>query len=87
MRQLLVELFYINDRISCGDIVSPKAAMPRVEKILSHYKDMFEDQGCSGVKLQAYQAAGGWIGLTYEWTVKGETKPVMGSLTPRRHTF
>jgi hypothetical protein len=84
MTALLSELYEINCRVECGDIVSAKAAIAskRMDKLLNHYHEALSEDGASKVSLQAYAAAGGWVGITYSYEVDGFE--VAGSQVPRR---
>ena len=84
MLALLSELFEINERILTGDIISPKAAIAsdRMKKLLNHYAEAISEDGASNIHLQAYVAAGGWVGLTYSYELDGFE--VAGSQVPRR---
>jgi hypothetical protein len=85
MTALLSELYEVNERILTGDIVSAKAAIasPRMNKLLNHYHEAMHEDGATDVSLQAYVAAGGWVGLTYSYKL-ADGFEVMGSITPRR---
>jgi len=84
MRHLLEEVFEINERILTGDICSNKTAIQsdRMKKLLHHYHEALHEDGASKVSLQAYVAAGGWVGITYSYEVDGFE--VAGSQVPRR---
>ena len=84
MTALLSELYEINCRVECGDIVSAKAAIAskRMDKLLNHYHEALSEDGASKISLQAYAAAGGWVGITYSYEVDGFE--VAGSQVPRR---
>lgn len=84
MLALLSEIYEINERVMCGDIVSAKAAIAsgRMKKLLNHYHEALHEDGAEKVSLQAYVAAGGWVGLTYSYTIDGFE--VAGSQVPRR---
>ena len=84
MVALLSELYHLNSRIECGDIVSAKAAIKstRMEKLLNHYHEALSEDGATKISLQAYAAAGGWVGITYSYEVDGFE--VAGSQVPRR---
>ena len=84
MLGLLSELYEINCRVECGDIVSAKAAIAstRMKKLLNHYHEALSEDGASKISLQAYAAAGGWVGITYSYEVDGFE--VAGSQVPRR---
>ena len=84
MRHLLEELFFINERIMTGDIVSPKAAIAstNVKKILIHYHEALSEEGATMISLQVYAAAGGWIGISYSFELDGCN--FEGSQVPRR---
>jgi hypothetical protein len=84
MRNLLAEVYEINERIMTGDICSAKTAIAskRMEKILHHYHEALHEDGAVKVSLQAYAAAGGWVGITYSYELDGFE--VAGSQVPRR---
>ena len=84
MRNLLAEIYEVNERIMTGDIVSAKAAIAstNVKKILTHYHEALHEDGAVKVSLQAYVAAGGWVGIQYSYELDGFE--VAGSQVPRR---
>ena len=84
MRALLSEIYEVNERIMTGDICSPKAAIAstNLKKILHHYHEALHEDGATKVSLQAYVAAGGWVGITYSYELDGFE--VAGSQVPRR---
>jgi hypothetical protein len=84
MVALLSELYHLHSRIECGDIVSAKAAIKskRMEKLLKHYHEALSEDGATDIRLEAYAAAGGWVGVTYSYTFDGFE--VAGSQVPRR---
>jgi len=84
MRNLLAEIYEVNERIMTGDICSAKAAIAstNVKKILTHYHEALHEDGAVKVSLQAYVAAGGWVGITYSYELDGFE--VAGSQVPRR---
>jgi hypothetical protein len=84
MRHLLEELFEVNERIMCGDICSAKTAIAsaNLKKILTHYHEALSEEGATMISLQAYAAAGGWIGITYSFEIDG--CHFEGSQVPRR---
>jgi hypothetical protein len=84
MVALLSELYQINERIMCGDICSAKTAIQskRMDKLLNHYQEALSEDGACKISLQAYAAAGGWVGITYSYEVDGFE--VAGSQVPRR---
>ena len=85
MTALMSELYEINERIMTGDIISAKAAIksPRMKKLLDHYHEALSEDGAVAIYLDTYEAAGGWVGLTYSYTLPDGFK-VEGSVTPRR---
>ncbi len=85
MAALLSELYEINERIMCGDIVSAKAAIAstRMTKLLRHYHEALSEDGATSISLDPFVAAGGWVGLTYSYTLP-DGFTVSGSVTPRR---
>jgi hypothetical protein len=84
MVALLSEVYHINERILTGDICSNKTAIvsTRMKKLLNHYHEALSEDGASKISLQAYAAAGGWVGITYSYEVDGFE--VAGSQVPRR---
>lgn len=84
MVALLSEVYEINERIMTGDILGPKSAIAsdRMKKLLNHYHEALHEDGAANVSLQAYVAAGGWVGITYSYTLDGFE--VAGSQVPRR---
>ena len=85
MRALLSEVYEVNERIMTGDIVSPKAAIAstNMKKMLTHYHEALHEDGATKVSLQAYIAAGGWIGVMYSYEM-ADGFEVAGSQVPRR---
>ena len=73
MVALLSELYEINERVMCGDLVSAKAAIAsdRMKKLLNHYHEALHEDGATNVSLQAYVAAGGWAGVVPITTTYG----------------
>ena len=53
-----------------------------VKKILNHYHEALHEDGAVKVSLQAYVAAGGWVGIQYSYELDGFE--VAGSQVPRR---
>jgi hypothetical protein len=84
MRNLLIEIYEVNERIMTGDIISAKAAIAstNVKKILAHYHEALHEDGAVKVSLQAYVAAGGWVGIQFSYELDGFE--VAGSQVPRR---
>jgi hypothetical protein len=84
MRNLLAEIYEVNERIMTGDIISAKAAIAstNLKKILAHYHEALHEDGAVKVSLQAYIAAGGWVGIQYSYEMDGFE--VAGSQVPRR---
>ena len=84
MRNLLAEIFEVNERILTGDICSAKAAIAstNLKKIMNHYHEALHEDGATNVSLQAYVAAGGWVGIQYSYELDGFE--VAGSQVPRR---
>ena len=84
MRNLLLEIYEINERILTLDICSAKAAIAstNLKKILAHYHEALHEDGATKVSLQAYIAAGGWVGIQYSYEMDGFE--VAGSQVPRR---
>ena len=85
MAALLSELYEINERIMCGDIVSAKAAInsTRMTKLLRHYHEALSEDGAVAISLDVFVAAGGWGGLTYSYQLSDGFE-VAGSQVPRR---
>ena len=84
MRNLLSEIYEINERILTLDICSAKTAIAstNLKKILAHYHEALHEDGATKVSLQAYIAAGGWVGIQYSYEMDGFE--VAGSQVPRR---
>ena len=84
MRNLIQEIYFINERIMTGDILGPKSAIAstNMKKILAHYHEALHEDGATKVSLQAYVAAGGWVGIQYSYELDGFE--VAGSQVPRR---
>ena len=84
MRNLLSEIYEINERILTLDICSAKTALAstNLKKILAHYHEALHEDGAVKVSLQAYIAAGGWVGIQYSYELDGFE--VAGSQVPRR---
>jgi hypothetical protein len=53
-----------------------------MKKLLHHYHEALHEDGAVNVSLQAYAAAGGWVGITYSYELDGFE--VAGSQVPRR---
>ena len=85
MTALLSELYEINERVLTGDIHSAHAAIksPKMPRLINHYHEALSEDGASDIYLEPYVAAGGWVGLTYSYTLPDGFK-VEGSVTPRR---
>jgi hypothetical protein len=85
MVALLSEVYEINERILTGDICSNKTAIQsdRMKKLLNHYHEALHEDGAVKVSLQAYAAAGGWVGITYSYQLSDGFE-VAGSQVPRR---
>jgi hypothetical protein len=84
MRNLLAEIYEVNERIMTGDICSAKAALAsgNMKKLLGHYHEALHEDGATKVSLQAYVAAGGWVGIQYSMEIDGFE--IAGSQVPRR---
>ena len=84
MRNLLLEVYEVNERIMTGDIISAKAAIAstNLKKTLNHYHEALHEDGATKVSLQAYVAAGGWVGVQYSMEIDGFE--IAGSQVPRR---
>jgi len=85
MVALLSEVYEINERIMTGDICSAKTAIAstKMKKLLHHYHEALHEDGAVKVSLQAYAAAGGWVGITYSYEL-ADGFEVAGSQVPRR---
>jgi len=79
---LMSEVYYVNERIMTGDIVSAKFALPQVRKLIAEYKAKMQEDGATSVAVEPYCAAGGWVGLTYSYAFGDVT--FQGSTVPRR---
>ena len=84
MRNLLAEVFEVNERIMTGGILGPKSAIAstNMKKMLAHYHEALHEDGATKVSLQAYVAAGGWVGIQYSYELDGFE--IAGSQVPRR---
>ena len=84
MRNLLAEVFEVNERIMTGDILGPKSAIAstNMKKMLAHYHEALHEDGAVKISLQAYVAAGGWVGIQYSYELDGFE--IAGSQVPRR---
>ena len=82
---LLSEIYEINERILTLDICSAKTAIAstRMKKLLNHYHEALHEDGASKVSLQAYVAAGGWVGIQYSYEL-ADGFEISGSQVPRR---
>lgn len=80
---LMQEVYYINERIMTGDIVSSKFALPVVRKAIDEHAELMVKDGASQVRIEPYCAAGGWVGLTYSYVLNGDFT-FQGSCVPRR---
>ena len=85
MTALLSELYEVNERVLTGDIISAKAAIKssRMPKLIRHYHEALSEDGAEAIFLDPFVAAGGWVGLTYSYTLP-DGFVVSGSVTPRR---
>lgn len=81
MRQLLIESGEINARILSGDICSAKTGLPRARKLCDQYAKILRAEDCVSVKIEPFIAAGGLIGVSYDFVASGD--PVTGSVTIR----
>jgi len=79
---LLYEFHELNERILTGDIVSAKASFPRATKLCSKYAKLMQGEGASKVRLAPYVASGGWVGLSWSYSL-GDFS-LQGAQTPRR---
>lgn len=81
VRDMLVDLHGLNAAITTGDIVSAKAAMPAAEKLVSRCRKALQGEGLDVQYLQAFVAAGGFVGVAYSYsfpcgtTAQGNTVP------------
>ena len=84
MVALLSEIYEINERIMTGDICSAKSAIAstKMKKLLHHYHEALHEDGAVKVSLQAYVAAGGWVGIQYSYEF--DSCEFAGSQVPRR---
>ena len=82
---LLSEIYEINERILTLDICSAKTAIAstRMKKLLHHYHEALHEDGAVKVSLQAYVAAGGWVGIQYSYEL-ADGFEISGSQVPRR---
>ena len=81
VRDMLVDLYGLNAAITTGDIVSAKAALPAAEKLASKCRKALQADGLDVQYLQAFVAAGGFVGVAYSYafpcgtTAQGNTVP------------
>jgi hypothetical protein len=83
VRSLIAEIFEMNERVMCGDICSSKTAIPKATKLCALHARLLLKQGMTNVRMEPYEAAGGWVGLTYSYDQPG-CDPVCASVVPRR---
>jgi len=83
IRAALEDMFEINERIMTGDICSNKTAIPKARKLLAATAKVLTRQGATNIRLEPYEATGGWVGLTYSYDSPG-CDPVCASVVPRR---
>jgi hypothetical protein len=79
---LLADIRFINDRIEQGDIISPKHALPVVQKMIDKMKDIMICEGATDIFLKPHVAGGGWIGIIVSYKIKDYQLEY--SITPRR---
>ena len=86
MRDLLDELYHVNERIMTGDITSAKAAMKTkwVKDMMDTADRRLRAEGADQVSLELYAAAGGWLGLTWAYGFSADGFSFSGSVVPRR---
>jgi hypothetical protein len=82
IRDLFDEVFLLNCAIETGDIVSPKAALPKARKAVESARKALKAEGLDVQYLDAYVAAGGWIGVSYTYAFPCGTL-AQGSTVPR----
>ena len=85
MNALFNGVRYLNDRIDCGDIVSAKAALKTkalADLVAVAEHDLALD-GASSISIKPFVAAGGWVGLSYSYSL-GAGFEVQGAPVPRR---
>lgn len=86
LNALMYDLYYLNDRVMQGDIVSAEKALPKANKLCQQAKQDLEASGeAFDVFLQAYAAHGGFIGVLvcYAETKDAITR-IQYSQVPRR---
>jgi hypothetical protein len=87
LRDLFTEVYYLNDRIVQGDIVSPGKAIPAATKLCNSYTEVIgRISECESISLKPYIAAGGVLGIfwSYEVNLSDEHRSYAGSTVPRR---
>jgi hypothetical protein len=84
MQALIANLQDVNAAIDTGDLSSPKAALKSkwVADIIDFARTDLTREGATDIALDLYVAAGGWVGLTYFYTIDGFE--ISGSQVPRR---
>jgi len=86
MRALIANLHDVNTAIDTGDLASPKAALKSkwVADLLDYARTDLREEGATAISLDLYVAAGGWVGLTYSYSLP-DGFTFQGSVVPRRH--
>jgi len=82
VRDMLVDLYDLNAAITSGDIVSAKAALPAAEKLVSRCRQALKAADLDVEYLQAFVAAGGFVGVAYSYSFPCGTN-AQGNTVPR----
>jgi hypothetical protein len=83
LRSLIDEIYYLNDRIICGDVSSPKHALIKAKTIVSNHRSFFEMSNAKDVFLDVSISSDGLITLSYSF-ISPEGQQYLGNNTPRR---
>jgi len=73
VRQMFIRSGEINERIVAGDICSAKTGLPKARKLCEEYASTLGSCGCQEIFLDPFVAYGGWIGITYSYTFRGQS--------------
>lgn len=81
LTRLLYSFAEFNSRISAGDIISAKAALPLAAKVCRNVLRDLTKCGAVYVEISPFVSAGGWVGVLYSYRFNGRIKTL--SVTPR----
>jgi len=79
---LLSEIYYLNERIMCGDIIHANYALPKANRLVAQYKRVLISEGAKNLWMEASIMSGGFIGVSYSYVYDGHE--IKGSQTPHR---